>query len=211
MEASFTNKIKSMAVMVEKFVEHNFVEKEQRDENLKKLAAAFDTFVKDNPLRQGFVRTEGVTALGPVGVKVKKLDNFKGELPKYQSSLASGLDVRAQLTGEVCLKPGQRTLIPTGLAFSIPKGYEIQARPRSGWAIRDGISLLNTPGTIDADYRGEVKIIVVNLGENEVVIKDQDRVAQLVLCPVLQAEFQEVMDLDETTRGEGGFGSTGRA
>jgi dUTP pyrophosphatase len=102
-------------------------------------------------------------------------------------------------------------LIPTGLAFSIPKGYEIQARPRSGWAIRDGISLLNTPGTIDADYRGEVKIIVVNLGENEVVIKDQDRVAQLVLCPVLQAEFQEVMDLDETTRGEGGFGSTGRA
>jgi dUTP pyrophosphatase len=211
MEASFTNKIKSMAVMVEKFVEHNFVEKEQRDENLKKLAAAFETFVKDNPLRQGFARTEGVSVDGPVNVKVKKLDNFKGELPKYQSPLASGLDVRAQLTGEICLKPGQRTLIPTGLAFSIPKGYEIQARPRSGWAIRDGVSLLNTPGTIDADYRGEVKIIIVNLGENEVVIKDQDRVAQLVLCPVLQAEFQEVADLDETVRGDGGFGSTGRA
>src|SRR5690242_11078499 len=100
---------------------------------------------------------------GKVRISVKTLPHFKGELPKYESSLASGFDVRAQLDAPLTLKPGERFLVPTGLSFEIERGFEIQARPRSGWAIRQGVSLLNTPGTIDADYRGEVKIIVVNL------------------------------------------------
>lgn len=213
METKFTDKIKTMAQVVEKFVEHNFVEKEHRDENLKKLALAFETFVKESPLKSSFMKSNSdsdVTAIKKISVKVKKLENFKGALPQYQTALASGLDVRAQLNEDIVLKPGQRLLIPTGLAFAIPGGFEIQARPRSGLAIRDGISLVNTPGTIDADYRGEVKIILINLSEKDVVIKDQDRVAQLVLCPVLQAEFEEVTQLDETDRGAGGFGSTGK-
>jgi dUTP pyrophosphatase len=143
-------------------------------------------------------------------VKVKRLENFKGELPRYQTQHASGLDVRAQIGGTVVLAPGQRDMIPTGLAFEIPPGFEIQARPRSGWAAKDGMTVLNTPGTIDADYRGEVKIIVINLGDKPVEIKDGDRVAQLVLCPVLQAELQDVASLGESDRGAGGFGSTGR-
>lgn len=143
-------------------------------------------------------------------VKVKRLENFKGDLPKYQTAHASGIDVRAQLAGKVTLAPGQRDMIPTGLAFEIPPGYEIQARPRSGWAAKNGMTVLNTPGTIDADYRGEVKIIVINLGDQAVEINDQDRVAQLVLAPVLQAELQEVSNLTDSDRGAGGFGSTGR-
>ena len=143
-------------------------------------------------------------------VKLKRLANFKGELPTYQTPLASGFDVRAQMEGDmVRLAPGERALIPTGLSFEIPPGFEIQARPRSGWAIKQGVSLLNTPGTIDADYRGEVKIIVVNLGNETVEIKDQDRVAQLVLCPVVHAEFDLVDELGGSERGAGGFGSTG--
>lgn len=145
-----------------------------------------------------------------VGLKIKRLPNFKGELPKYQSPLASGFDVRAQVDSPVVLKPGERYLVPTGLSFEIPPGFEIQARPRSGWAIKDGIGLVNSPGTIDADYRGEVKIIVINLGQNSVEVKDQDRIAQLVVAPVVQAFFEEVKDLSETERGAGGFGSTGR-
>ncbi len=145
-----------------------------------------------------------------IPVQVKKLENFKGELPKYQTFHASGVDVRAQLDQPIEVMPGQRILVPTGLSFAIPAGYEIQARPRSGWAIKDGVSLLNTPGTIDADYRGEVKIILINLGEKTLTINDQDRIAQLVLCPVVQASFVEVNELDSTARGAGGFGSTGR-
>lgn len=144
-----------------------------------------------------------------IALKVKRLEHFKGEMPAYQSSLASGFDVRAQIDETVTLEPGDRALVPTALSFEIPPGYEIQARPRSGWAIKQGISLLNTPGTIDADYRGEVKIILVNMGGEAVEIKDQDRIAQLVLCPVLQAEFEIVDELGETVRGAGGFGSTG--
>lgn len=146
-----------------------------------------------------------------VKVKIKRLAHFKGDLPRYQSLLASGVDVRAQVEQAVALSPGQRTLVPTGLSFEIPPGYEIQARPRSGWALKEGIGLVNSPGTIDADYRGEVKIILINLGQETVVIRDQDRIAQLVLCPVLQAEFEEVVELGDTARGEGGFGSTGRS
>lgn len=145
-----------------------------------------------------------------VKVRVKKLSHFKGEIPRYQSELASGMDVRAQIEVPLTLEPGQRVLVPTGLSFEIPAGFEIQARPRSGWALKEGMGLVNSPGTIDADYRGEVKIILINLGQSPVEIKDQDRIAQLVLCPVLQAELEEVVELSDTLRGEGGFGSTGR-
>jgi dUTP pyrophosphatase len=144
-----------------------------------------------------------------LSLKVKTLPNFKGELPKYQSQLASGFDVRATLDAPITLKPGERSLIATGLSFEIPMGFEIQARPRSGLAIKNGISLVNTPGTIDADYRGEVKIILINLGQENFVIEDQDRIAQLVLCPVVQAHIEMVTELSSTERGAGGFGSTG--
>ncbi|KYG64910.1 deoxyuridine 5'-triphosphate nucleotidohydrolase [Bdellovibrio bacteriovorus] len=146
-----------------------------------------------------------------VNVKIKKLENFNGELPQYQSVGASGFDVRAQLASPVVLNPGQRAMIPTGLSFEIPLGFEIQARPRSGFAAKNGITVLNTPGTIDADYRGEVKLIIINLGTEAVTINDQERCAQLVIAPVYQAQFEVVGDLSETVRGAGGFGSTGRA
>lgn len=142
-------------------------------------------------------------------LKVKKLAHYKGELPQYQTALASGFDVRAQLDAPLTLKPLERMLVPTGLSFEIAPGFEIQARPRSGLAIKQGLTLLNTPGTIDADYRGEVKIILINLSSETVQIQDQDRIAQLVLCPVLQADFVMVDELSDTARGQGGFGSTG--
>jgi dUTP pyrophosphatase len=143
-------------------------------------------------------------------LRVVRLAHYRGELPSYQSALASGFDIRAQLEGgEINLAPGARALIPTGLSFEIPPGYEVQARPRSGLAIKQGLSVLNTPGTIDADYRGEVKIILVNLGGEVVEIRDQDRIAQLVLCPVVQADFELVETLAATERGHRGFGSTG--
>lgn len=144
-----------------------------------------------------------------VQIRILKRENFKGELPKYETALASGFDVRAQLDQPVTLRPGDRALIPTGLSFEIPGGFEIQARPRSGLAIKKGISLVNTPGTIDADYRGEVKIILINLGQETVEIADQERIAQLVLCPVVQAHFVMADELTDTQRGVGGFGSTG--
>lgn len=140
---------------------------------------------------------------------VKRLENFKGDLPQYESDLASGFDIRAQLTETLRVKPGQRVLVPTALAFAIPEGFEIQVRPRSGLAIKKGIGLINSPGTIDADYRGEIKIILINLGQEDFIIRDQDRIAQLVLAPVIQAEFEEVRELPQTGRGSGGFGSTG--
>jgi dUTP pyrophosphatase len=146
-----------------------------------------------------------------LNVKIKKWSHFKGELPAYQSQGASGFDIRAQLSETLVLNSGERALIPTGLSFEVPIGFEIQARPRSGWAAKEGLTVLNTPGTIDADYRGEVKIIVINLGQNPITIKDQDRVAQLVIAPVLLATFELVDELSSTERGVCGFGSTGRA
>ena len=142
-------------------------------------------------------------------VKVRKWPHFKGELPKYETAGASGFDIRAQLSESLLLQPGQRVLIPTGLSFEIPLGYELQARPRSGWAIKQGISLVNSPGTIDADYRGEVKVIIINLGQEPVAVNDQDRICQMVLCPVFQCAFEVVETLSDTARGAGGFGSTG--
>ena len=144
----------------------------------------------------------------PVGVQIKRLPHGHGlELPAYATQGAAGMDV---LSAEsVTLKPGQRHAVATGLAMAIPQGYEIQVRPRSGLALKHGITVPNTPGTIDSDYRGELKIILINHGADDFAIARGDRVAQLVLAPVTQAAFEEVDELDETTRGEGGFGSTG--
>lgn len=141
----------------------------------------------------------------------KKWEHFKGEAPKYQSAGASGMDIRAQLEGKsLTLKKGEKTMIPTGLSFEIMQGFEIQVRPRSGLAAKQGLTVLNTPGTVDADYRGEVKVILINLGNEDVVIQDQDRIAQFVVCPVIQAELKEMTELSNTERGSGGFGSTGK-
>lgn len=143
-------------------------------------------------------------------VKMKKWSHFKGADPAYQSPGASGFDVRAQIDRDMTLNPGERALIPTGLSFEIPEGYEIQVRPRSGWSLKQGMTVLNTPGTVDADYRGEVKVIVINLGQEPVLVKDQERIAQFVVCPIMQVELQNVDELSDTARGAGGFGSTGR-
>jgi dUTP pyrophosphatase len=128
------------------------------------------------------------TAENSLEIRVKRLPNFKGALPTYESAAASGFDVRAQLSETLVVKPFERILVPTGLSFEIPIGFEIQVRARSGWAAKKGIAVLNGPGTIDADYRGEVQVILINLGHTDVEILDQDRVAQLVLMPVLQAK-----------------------
>jgi dUTP pyrophosphatase len=151
----------------------------------------------------------GGLAMNKIKLKVQTLTHYKGDLPAYQSTLASGFDVRAQLSSSLTLKPGEKAMVPTGLSFEIPAGFEIQARPRSGLAAKSGITVLNTPGTIDADYRGEVKIILINLSQTDFLIQDQDRIAQLVVAPVWQAEFELSNNLSQTERGAGGFGSTG--
>jgi len=132
-------------------------------------------------------------------------------LPAYETAQAAGMDLRAAVPEDepLTLRPGSRFAVPTGLAFALPAGFEGQVRPRSGLAIKSGVTCLNTPGTIDADYRGEVKVILINLGEEDLVIRRGDRIAQLVVAPVVQAVWQEVDSLDETARGAGGFGSTG--
>ena len=130
-------------------------------------------------------------------------------LPSYATAGASGMDVRAFLNEPVTLQPMQRALIPTGLFMAIPQGWEVQVRPRSGWAIQRGITCLNTPGTIDADYRGEVKVILINLSKEPQVIEDGDRIAQLVVQSVTRVQWDQVTDLESTERGAGGFGSTG--
>ena len=125
-----------------------------------------------------------------IPLPLRVLSHYKGPLPTYGTNLSSGFDLRAQITSEIKLSPGERKLIPTGLVFAIPSGFELQIRPRSGWALRTGLTLLNTPGTIDADYRGEVKVLVVLLGQEALSIAPQDRIAQAVLCPLYQAKFQ---------------------
>lgn len=144
-----------------------------------------------------------------VVVKFKRLEHFRGDLPKYTTAGASGLDVCARIDEPLTLNPMERTLIPTGLSVEIPRGYEIQVRPRSGLAIMKGLGLVNSPGTIDADYRGEVKVIVINFGQEPITIQDQERIAQLVVCPIIQAVVEDATDLSDTERGAGGFGSTG--
>jgi dUTP pyrophosphatase len=133
------------------------------------------------------------------------------QLPTYETGLAAGMDLRAALADDevMTLAPGARAAVPTGLAMAIPAGFEAQVRPRSGLALKNGITCLNTPGTIDADYRGEVKVILINHGSDAFDIKRGDRIAQLVIAPVIQGEWAIVETLDETKRGAGGFGSTG--
>lgn len=131
------------------------------------------------------------------------------EPPRYESALAAGADVRAAVEAPVTLRPGERFMTPTGIAIALPPGWEAQMRPRSGLAAKHGVTCVNAPGTIDADYRGELKVILINHGTENFVIARGDRIGQLVLAPVFQARFEVVEALDETERGEGGFGSTG--
>lgn len=147
----------------------------------------------------------------PVQVLVRRLRSTDLPLPKYQTPLSAGLDLCADLPGPMTLQPLERTLVPTGLALELPPGYEGQIRPRSGLALKAGLTCLNTPGTIDADYRGEVKVLLVNLSQQAATINTGDRIAQLVVAPVTRAELVEVEHLSDTERGSGGFGSTGMA
>ncbi|MBL6840849.1 MAG: dUTP diphosphatase [Pelagibacterales bacterium] len=140
--------------------------------------------------------------------KISSKSDFK--LPNYETKGAAGMDLSADIESEVTLKPLERSLIPTGIAISLPKDLEAQIRPRSGLAIKHGITILNTPGTIDSDYRGEIKVILVNLSNDNYTIKPQDRIAQMVFSQFVTGEFDIVENLDETDRGDSGFGSTGK-
>ena len=142
------------------------------------------------------------------GVSVKIALSDDAVMPEYQTEHSAGLDLRC--SEDFTLYPNERRLIPTGVRMAIPPGYEGQVRPRSGLALKHGISIVNTPGTIDADYRGEIRVILINHGADVVTFNKGDRIAQLVICPVVRAELQLVAQLDETERGEGGFGSTGK-
>ena len=141
-------------------------------------------------------------------ILIKRLSN-NIPLPKYETEGSSGMDLTANVNKVIEIQPGKSEIIPTGIALSIPKNYEIQIRPRSGLAAKNQISVLNTPGTIDEDYRGEIKVILINLGEKKFKIEKGLRIAQMVLCPVIKAELEEADELDETKLGSGGFGSTG--
>ena len=150
--------------------------------------------------------------MNDINVRLLRLPHGEGiELPGYATSGSAGMDVRAAVPeGEpLTLQPGERAMVPTGLSFAIPEGFEIQVRPRSGLAAKNGVTCLNTPGTIDSDYRGEVKVILINLGQEPFPIRRGERIAQLVPAPVLRASFVEAEQLGETARGAGGFGSTG--
>jgi dUTP pyrophosphatase len=144
-----------------------------------------------------------------LSLRVRRVGDVHMELPSYQTSGAAGMDLRAAIARPVQIAPGGRELIPTGLAMAIPSGYEGQVRPRSGLASKHGVTVLNAPGTIDSDYRGEVKVVLINLGEVPFEVRPGDRIAQLVIAPVEQAAVLLVDDLDETDRGAGGYGSTG--
>ena len=147
-------------------------------------------------------------------IEIKRLPHNQDlPLPAYETEGAAGMDLRAAVPEHqpLVIRPGARALAPTGLSFAVPAGFEAQVRPRSGLAIRHGITCLNTPGTVDSDYRGEVQVILANLGEEDFTIRRGDRIAQLVICPVARAEWAEAAELGETERGGGGFGSTGRA
>ena len=142
-------------------------------------------------------------------MKVSIVNTSRHALPKYETDASAGMDLRASLDGPGTILPMERTLIPTGLYIELPIGYEAQVRPRSGLAIKHGITVLNTPGTIDADYRGEIKVILVNLSNEPYKVNDGDRIAQMIISKHVQAHLIQVEKLNETTRGEGGFGHTG--
>lgn len=150
---------------------------------------------------------------GRIDIALSYLDHGRGlDLPRQQSAGAAGVDLLAALgiSEVMTLAPGKRALVPCGFAMALPQGYEAQVRPRSGLAAKHGVTVLNTPGTIDADYRGEIKVILINLGESNFEIRRGDRIAQMVVAPVSAVTFSERETLDETERGAGGFGSTGR-
>ena len=146
-------------------------------------------------------------------IAVLRLPHSEGlPLPAYETVGSAGMDLRAAVPDDepMTLRPGARAMVPTGLCWAIPLGFEVQIRPRSGLAAKHGVTCLNTPGTIDADYRGEVKVILINLGQEDFVIRRGERIAQMIIAPVAQAGWSQVDSLDETVRGAGGFGSTGR-
>ena len=144
-----------------------------------------------------------------VKILIKKL-NSKVKLPNYKTDGSSGMDLMAFIDKPISIFPQKSELIPTGLSIAIPNDTEVQIRPRSGLAVKNNISVLNTPGTVDSDYRGELKVILFNHGSKEFVVNNEDRIAQMVLVPIIKAKFEEVESLPETIRGEGGFGSTGK-
>ena len=141
-------------------------------------------------------------------IQIKKLSNSVST-PKYETPGSSGMDIAACIKNSIIISPGEKVLVSTGLSIAIPRGYEVQIRPRSGLAAKKNITVLNTPGTIDADYRGEIKVILINLGKENFLIQNGERIAQMVVCPVIQADLEEVNELSDTGRGLGGFGSTG--
>ena len=162
-----------------------------------------------NPAEQSEVTTEDKSGR-PVAIPVQVMPEGEGlPLPEYQTSHSVGMDLRAAISEPITLRPGQRQLISTGIRIALPAGYEAQVRARSGLAVKHGITLLNSPGTVDADYRGTVKVILINLGPEPFTINRGDRIAQLIIAPVTRAEWHPVAQLDDTTRGAGGFGSTG--
>ena len=141
-------------------------------------------------------------------ILIKRLSK-EVKLPKYETSGSSGMDLAAFIDANIDINPGKTGIIPTGLSVAIPEGFEIQIRPRSGLAAKDNITVLNTPGTIDADYRGEIKVILINLSQKKFIVENGLRIAQMVVCPLIQAQLEEVNELNDTMRGKGGFGSTG--
>jgi dUTP pyrophosphatase len=143
-----------------------------------------------------------------IKIQIKKLSNSVST-PKYETPGSSGMDIAACIKNSIIISPGEKVLVSTGLSIAIPRGYEVQIRPRSGLAAKKNITVLNTPGTIDADYRGEIKVILINHGKEEFVIENGVRIAQMVVCPIVQANLEEVAELSETERGSDGFGSTG--
>lgn len=145
-----------------------------------------------------------------IAMKVKVINQSKHQLPAYETNASAGVDLRANIESAITIQPLERALIKTGLFLEIPEGYEAQVRPRSGLALKKGITVLNSPGTIDADYRGEVGVILVNLSNEAFVIEDGDRIAQMIFARFEQAQWEEVQELSTTERGEGGFGSTGK-
>jgi len=147
-----------------------------------------------------------------IKIRISRLNPEKSDLnlPTYATADSSGMDIYAGVENDLIIKPGETTLIPTGFMIEVPKGYEAQIRPRSGLALKNRITVLNSPGTIDSDYRGEVRIILSNFGENDFIVRRGDRIAQMVITPVVQAEWEEVQSLEDTERGAGGFGHTGK-
>ena len=140
-------------------------------------------------------------------IQIKKLSN-EVLIPKYETPGSSGMDIAAHIDKDITINPNDRALVPTGFSISIPQGYEVQIRPRSGLAAKKGLTFLNTPGTVDSDYRGEIKVILINLGKDPFVIKNGERIAQMIVCPVEQVFMEEVEELSDTNRGTDGFGST---